>query len=98
MDQLADSLEAAAEALTTMDRHLAAHAVPPGSFGADDIGLPGRIGSRLHHHWHAVLVARSREAADTARHLLDLAADIRTTTTAYSDTDGDVARRIRRGI
>ncbi|MFI7602765.1 type VII secretion target [Actinoplanes sp. NPDC049681] len=98
MDQLATSLEAAADALTTVDRSLPAHAASPGAFGVDDEGVPGRIGKQLHDHWRAVLTARSREAAETARHLLDLAADVRMTAKTYAETDDETGRRVRRGI
>ncbi|MEV6600331.1 hypothetical protein AB0M36_26295 [Actinoplanes sp. NPDC051346] len=96
MKQLAESLEATADALTTVERSLPHHAVSPGAFGADDAGMPGRLGQQLHDHWRAVLSARSREAADTARRLLDIAADIRATEKTYGETDDETARRIRR--
>ncbi|GGQ70346.1 type VII secretion target [Couchioplanes azureus] len=98
MEQLADNLEAAADALTTVDRSLSAFGAPPGSFGADEAGVPGRLGQQLHDHWRAVLGARSREAAAAAQRLLDLAADVRTTAETYGETDDETARRIRRGI
>ncbi|MEV4637874.1 type VII secretion target [Actinoplanes sp. NPDC049548] len=98
MEHLAASLETAADDLTTLDRSLPVHVASPGAFGADDEGVPGRIGKQLHDHWRAVLNARSQEAADTAKHLLDLAADVRLTAKAYAETDDETARRVRRGI
>ncbi|MEV8504307.1 type VII secretion target [Actinoplanes sp. NPDC051475] len=98
MEPLATSLESAADALTTVDRSLPAHVASPGAFGADDEGIPGRVGKQLHDHWRAVLAARSQEAADTAKHLLDLAADIRLTAKTYAETDDETGRRVRRGI
>jgi hypothetical protein len=104
MDKLAESLESAADALTTVDRSLPAHASSPGAFGAfgaygaQDAGMPGRLGRRLHERWVAVLAARSREAADAAARLTELAAEVRLTAKGYAETDDEVARRIRRGI
>ena len=98
MEQLATVLESAADALTTVDRSLPAHAAPPGAFGADDEGIPGRVGKQLHDHWSAVLTARSREAADTAKRLVELAADVRLTAKTYAETDDETGRRVRRGI
>jgi len=98
MEQLAERLESAADALTTVDRSLSVHAAPPGAFGADDEGVPGRIGTQLHDRWAAVLAARSREAAETAKRLSDLAADVRMTAKNYTETDDETARRVRRGI
>lgn len=98
MEKLAGQLESAADALTTVDRSLSAHAGSPGAFGADDEGAPGRLGRRLHNRWLEVLTARSHEAADAAAHLTTLAADIRLTAKAYVETDDDVSRRLRRGL
>ncbi|OJF13885.1 type VII secretion target [Couchioplanes caeruleus] len=98
MEQLAEDLEAAADGLTTVDRSLSAYAASPGSFGADEAGVPGRLGRQLHDHWRAVLGARSREAADASKRLLDIAADVRITAQTYGETDDETARRIRRGI
>jgi hypothetical protein len=98
MDELAGRLESAADALTTVDRSLPAHAASPGAFGADDEGAPGRLGRRLHERWAAVLAARSREAADAAARLTTLAADVRLVARSYTETDDETARRIRRGI
>ncbi|PRY29446.1 type VII secretion target [Pseudosporangium ferrugineum] len=98
MERIAAGLESAADALTTVDRSLPAHLATPGAFGADDEGVPGRLGKRLHEHWRAVLGARSREAAETARHLTELAADVRLTANAYTETDDEAGRRVRREI
>ena len=59
MEKLAEHLESAADALTTVDRSLSAHAASPGAFGAGDEGTPGRLGRQLHERWLAVLAARS---------------------------------------
>ena len=97
MEHLALSLESVADALTTVNRSLPAHAAPPGAFGVGEEGVPGRIGKQLHDRWRAVLNARSQEAAETAKHLLDLAADVRMTAKEYAETDDDTSRRMRRG-
>lgn len=97
MEKLAETLESAADALTTVDRSLSAHASTPGAFGADDEGAPGRLGRELHNRWLEVLAARSREAVAAAAHLTTLAADVRLTGKVYTETDDEVARRIRRG-
>jgi hypothetical protein len=96
VDQLADRLDAAADALATVDRAVPSLAVPAGAFGADDAGVPGRLGRDLHAHWMAVLAARSREAADASGHLNHLAQALRTTARQYADTDDAVGRRVRR--
>ncbi|GAA3937432.1 type VII secretion target [Actinoplanes auranticolor] len=98
MEKLADRLESAADALITVDRSLSAHAASPGAFGADDEGAPGRLGRQLHDRWLAVLAARSQEAAAAAAQLTTLAADVRLTAKAYTETDDEAARRIRRGM
>jgi hypothetical protein len=98
MEKLAERLESAADALTTVDRSLCAHASSPGAFGADDEGEPGRLGRQLHDRWLAVLTARSQEAAAAAAQLTTLAADVRLSAKAYTETDDEVARRIRRGM
>jgi hypothetical protein len=98
MEKLAERLESAADALTTVDRSLSAHASSPGAFGADDEGTPGRLGRQLYDRWLAVLAARSHEAAAAAAHLCTLAADVRLTGHAYTETDDEVGRRIGRGI
>ncbi|UQU64604.1 hypothetical protein COUCH_37625 [Couchioplanes caeruleus] len=98
MEHLAERLESAADALTTVDRSLPAHVASPGVFAAADAGVPGRLGRQLHDRWAAVLAARAREAADTAKVLTDLAADVRLTAKTYAETDDEAARRVRRGI
>jgi hypothetical protein len=98
MEKLAEGLESAADALTTVDRSLAAHASSPGAFGAQDEGTPGRLGRQLHDRWLEVLAARSEEAAAAAAQLITLAADVRITGKAYAETDADVDRRIRRSM
>ncbi|MGW4940550.1 type VII secretion target [Actinoplanes sp. NPDC004185] len=98
MEKLAERLESAADALTTVDRSLSAHASSPGAFGADDEGVPGRLGRRLHDLWLEVLAARSEEAAAAAAHLTMLAADVRLTAKVYTETDDEAGRRIRRSM
>jgi hypothetical protein len=98
MEKLAERLESAADALTTVDRSLVAHASSPGAFGADDEGTPGRLGRQLYDRWLEVLAARSHEAAGAAAHLTTLAADVRVTGKAYAETDAEVGSRIRRGM
>jgi hypothetical protein len=96
MEKLAERLESAADALTTVDRSVPALIVPAGAFGADDVGVPGRLGQRLHQHWHAVLTARAREAADAAARLSEIARALRTTERGYAEADESVARRVAR--
>jgi excreted virulence factor EspC (type VII ESX diderm) len=96
MDDIADRLESAADRLSTMDRSVPSLAVPPGALGADDIGLPGRLGRELHAHWVAVLDARSSEAAQASAHLNGLATELRKTAQDYADTDDSVGRRLKR--
>ena len=96
MDQLAERLDTAVDALTTVDRSVPALVAPAGAFGADDDGVPGRLGRQLHAHWQAVLDARAREAADAAARLSELARSIRTTEQKYAEADAAVARRIER--
>jgi hypothetical protein len=96
--ELAERLESAADALTTVDRSMPAHVSAPGAFGAQDEGLPGRLGRELHDRWREVLAARSHEAAAAAAHLTRLATDVRLTAKAYEETDDEVARRIRRSM
>jgi hypothetical protein len=98
MEKLAERLESAADALTTVDRSLSAHNSSPGAFGADDEGVPGRLGRQLHDRWLAVLAARSQEAGEAAVQLTKLAADVRVTGKVYTETDDEVSRRIRRGM
>ncbi len=96
MDHLADELDRAADTFTTVDRRLPVLAVAAGAFGADDAGLPGRLGRDLHAHWTAVLDARSREVADAAHRLSELAGSIRVTRRRYRETDEAVRDRFRR--
>jgi uncharacterized protein YukE len=96
MEKLADQLDQAADALTTVDRAVPGLVVPAGAFGADDAGLPGRIGRRLHAHWHAVLTARAREAAAASAQLSEMARSVRTTERTYAETDDSAADRVRR--
>jgi hypothetical protein len=98
MEKLAERLESAADALTTVDRSLSAHHCSPGALGADDEGVPGRLGRQLHDRWLAVLTARSQEAQEAAAHLTKLAADVRMTGQVYAETDDEVGRRMRRGM
>jgi len=96
MERLSDRLHAAADTLTTVDRSVPALTVPAGAFAADDAGVPGRLGQRLHAHWSAVLAARAREAADAAARLTDLAAALHETERQYAETDRSVALRVER--
>ena len=96
MDKLAEQLESAADALTTVDRSVPALIVPAGAFGADDAGVPGRLGHRLHAHWQAVLTARAREAADASARLAEIARALRATERGYLEADESVARRVAR--
>lgn len=96
METLADRLDAAADALATVDRTVPGLAVSAHAFGADDAGVPGRLGRRLHAHWEAVLDARAREAADAAGRLSELAGALRAAEQTYAETDAGVARRVRR--
>jgi hypothetical protein len=90
-------LDSAAAALTTVDRSVSGLAVPARAFGADEVGVPGRVGRELHTRWDAVLAARGREAAEAAARLAEMAASVRSTQQQYADTDETVARRIERG-
>jgi hypothetical protein len=96
MDHLADGLDRAADTLTTVDRRLPVLAVPAAAFGADDAGLPGRLGRDLHAHWTAVLDARSHEAAGAAHRLTELAGSVRVTRRHYRETDEAVRDRFER--
>jgi hypothetical protein len=93
---LASRLDAAADDLTTVDRAVARLAVPSGAFGAEDAGLPGRVGRELYARWEAALAARSREAADAAARVAEMAAAVRTTARQYAETDEAAGRRIGR--
>jgi hypothetical protein len=96
MEQLADRLYAAADLLATMDRAVPTLTIPAGAFGADDAGVPGRLGHKLHAHWAAVLTARAQEAADTAARLTDLATALHKTGLQYAETDKSVSQRVER--
>jgi hypothetical protein len=96
VDGLADRLATAADRLTTVERALAALAVPAGAFAADEAGVAGRIGRELHAHWQALLSARAEEAAGTANRLKDMAHSVRTTDRHYTETDEAAARRLGR--
>lgn len=96
IDPLAERLSAAADLLTTVDRSVPGLAVSAGAFGADDAGLPGRIGRELHTHWEAVLAARSREAAEVASALTDLARSVRQTSADYTAVDEAAGHRFAR--
>ena len=98
MEQLADRLERAADAMTTVDRRMPSHVVSAAAFGAQESGggLPGRLGYELHARWVAVLDARSREAADAAARLAGTAQSVRSTLRHYGETDDLVRRRLTR--
>jgi hypothetical protein len=97
MDRLAERLEEAADALTTMDKRMPGHAVAASAFGAAGSGgVPGRLGRDLHAHWTAVLDARSREAAGAAARLTKIAQSVRTTARHYDETDDLVRHRLTR--
>ncbi|HEV7963162.1 MAG TPA: hypothetical protein VGP57_11555 [Actinoplanes sp.] len=96
MEQLADRLHAAADLLATVDRAVPTLTIPAGAFGADDAGVPGRLGRKLHTHWSAVLTARAQEAADTAARLTDLATALQKTELQYAETDKSVSHRVER--
>jgi hypothetical protein len=90
----ADDLVTAADALATVDRRVPDLAVPAAHFGADESGIPGRVGRQLHAHWDAALAARAHEAGEVAARLHDLAASVRVTARRYAETDEDAARRL----
>jgi hypothetical protein len=96
MEQLTGQLSAVADALTTVDRTVPTLAVPAGAFAADDAGVPGRLGHKLHAHWSSVLAARAQEAAEAAGRLKDLAAALRDTRQDYEETDRAAGNRIER--
>ena len=98
MDKLADRLEGAADTLTTVDKSVPDLGVAPGAFGADDAGVPGRLGRQLHARWLAVLEARSREAAAAAMRLSELAGSLRAAERMYAEADEAVARRVARRV
>jgi hypothetical protein len=95
MKELADRLDRAAESLTALETRLPLLAVPRRAFGADDAGVPGRLGHDLHKHWTAVLTARSREAAMAAARVAEMADAVRATHEDYMVTDESAARRLR---
>ena len=95
-EQLADRLGAVADQVAAVDRTLPALAAPPGAFGADGAGVPGRVGRALHEHWQAVVAARVGEAADAAARLRDMADRVRATGRDYQLTDETAARRVER--
>jgi hypothetical protein len=96
MERLTERLHAAADALTTVERVMPSLAVPPGAFAADDAGVPGRLGHRLHAHWSAVLTARAQEAAAASTRLKDLAEALQQAKHDYAEVDDAVAGRIER--
>ena len=96
--KLAIQLDAGVDTLTTVAQLMTGLSVPARAFGADEIGVPGRVGRELHARWDAVLAARSREASDAAARLAGLATSLRTTQQQYTDTDETVARRIEREV
>jgi hypothetical protein len=98
MDRIADQLDRAAETLTILDHQLPNLTVAAAAFGADDAGLTGRLGHRLHAHWTAVLQARSEEAGRVASRLTDAAQAVRTTMREYAETDELAQRRLQREI
>ncbi len=98
MDRLADQIDQAAAALTTMDNRVPRLLPGAGVFGADDAGRPGRLGQRLHESWAAVLQARADEAAGLSRRLSELAQSVRSGSRDYAETDEVVRRRLLRGL
>jgi hypothetical protein len=97
MEKLAEQLESAADALTTVSRSVPDLVAPAGAFGADDAGgLPGRLGRRLHTHWESVLTARADEATAAGARLSEMARALRTTKRGYAEADESVARRVAR--
>lgn len=96
MEDLADRLERAADALSTMDRRMPVLDIPADMVGADGAGTPGRLGREVRAHWTAVLAARSREAAEVADRLAAIAVSVRRTARQYAETDEAARRRISR--
>jgi hypothetical protein len=96
MDHLADRLDRAADTLATVDRRLPTLAVTAAAFGADDAGVPGRLGRDLHHRWSAILEARSREAAALGGQLAEAASAVRQADRDYTTTDQAVRHRLGR--
>ncbi|GAB1644674.1 hypothetical protein [Krasilnikovia sp. MM14-A1259] len=97
MESIADRLDDAADRLATVDRNVPGLAVATGAFAAEEAGLPGRLGRALYAHWSAVLAARSREAAEAAAALTDMAHHLRATEQGYAEVDDAVRRRVERG-
>ncbi|BBH65731.1 hypothetical protein ACTI_24160 [Actinoplanes sp. OR16] len=98
MDRLADQIDSAAAALSTMDRRMPLLTPAAAVFGADDAGRPGRIGRALYAGWTAVLAARAREAAAANASLTEMAQSLRASASAYADTDETVRHRFQREI
>src|SRR3954462_13105635 len=98
MDHVADRLHRAPDPLATVDRRLPALTVTASAFGADDAGMPGRLGRDLHHRWASVLAARGREAADLAGRLTEAAGAVRQAERDYTTTDETVRRRLGREL
>ena len=98
MDKLADRLEGAADTLTTVDKFVPELAIAASAFGADDAGVPGRVGRQLHARWLAALEARSHEAAAAGARLSQLAGSLRSAERMYADADDAVARRVARRV
>jgi len=96
MDHLADRLDRAADTLATVGRRLPTLTVAASALGADDAGVPGRLGRALHARWAAVLEAREREAADLAGRLTEAAGAVRAVARDYAATDEAVRRRLER--
>lgn len=91
MDDLADRLEQAADALAALSREVPSLTVAPGAFAT--LGLPGQVSLALHERWAAVLEARTREASAAAARLASTARSVRTTRRRYAETDEAVERR-----
>ncbi|MFI1994596.1 hypothetical protein [Actinoplanes sp. NPDC020271] len=98
MDRLADQIDQAVAALTTMDRRVPQLLPAAAAFGADDTGRPGRLGRQLHDSWTAVLQARAEEAAGISQRLSDLAQAVRSNSRGYAETDETVRRRFLKGL
>ncbi len=96
MKDLAEVLHTAADKVAAVDRGVEALAAAPGAFAANDDGLPGRLGKRLHAHWSAALAARAREAALASGQLRDLAVSVAQTQDSYHEADSSAADRIER--
>jgi hypothetical protein len=96
VEHLADRLHTAADLVATVDRVVPTLTIPAGAFGADDAGVPGRMGHKLYAHWSAVLTARAREAAYTAARLTNLATALQKTELQYAETDKSVSHRVER--